>query len=302
MGSGILPDCVTNHGSIMGLDKDYHHGTPYEDRLCGVRCLAFLLNYNQTGNGFQRLKERQKHLSSQWKGGRQGTVNLSEMPLFEDMFDIDFDIWHHTLLSEWREAHRQDGPQFAWHSPQLCDECSCLLEKIPLWQLWAELRPTIQLETAPKKLRQCYRIWISRRILQNVSIHFQSFGRVWHRDSRGESTPPVAYHLWLWSYPGSNHRRTTYASLEMVTETRADLGQCGFQQPQIKKSQVLRECRCKRTDWGQNEIYWFHCWFGLPQCQTEMVICLERCGKANHYLQDQFGGKSGQWRLWCWCL
>ena len=77
----------------MGLDKDYHHGTPHEDKLCGVRCLAFHLNYNQTGNGFQRLEVGQKHLYSQWKGGRQGTVNLSEMPLFEDMFDIDVDIY-----------------------------------------------------------------------------------------------------------------------------------------------------------------------------------------------------------------
>ena len=89
MGSGLLPDYVTNHGSIVGLDKDEHHRTPYKDKHCGVRCLAFHLNYKQTGNGFRGLEERRKHLSMRWNHA----VNLTEMPLFEETFDIDVDIY-----------------------------------------------------------------------------------------------------------------------------------------------------------------------------------------------------------------
>ena len=89
MGSGLLPDYVTNHGSIVGLDKDKHHRTPYKDKLCGVRCLAFHLNSKETGNGFWGLEDRREQLSSRWNRA----VNLSEVPLFEETFNIDVDIY-----------------------------------------------------------------------------------------------------------------------------------------------------------------------------------------------------------------
>ena len=94
MGSGLLPDYVTNHGSIVGLDKDKHNRTPYQDKHCGVRCLAFHLNYKQTGNGFRGLEERREQLSMRWNR----VVNLSEVPLFEETFDINVDIY--TLCSD----------------------------------------------------------------------------------------------------------------------------------------------------------------------------------------------------------
>ena len=89
MGSGLLPDYVTNHGSIVGLDKDKHNRTPYKDKLCGVRCLAFHLNSKETGNGFCGLEERREQLSSRWNRA----VNLSEVPLFEETFNIDVNIY-----------------------------------------------------------------------------------------------------------------------------------------------------------------------------------------------------------------
>ena len=89
MGSGLLPDYVTNHGSIVGLDKEEHHRTPYKDKLCGVRCLAFHLNSKETGNGFRGLEERRQQLSVRWNR----VVNLTEVPRFEETFDIDVDIY-----------------------------------------------------------------------------------------------------------------------------------------------------------------------------------------------------------------
>ena len=89
MGSGLLPDYVTNHGSIVGLDKNEHHRTPYEDQHCGVRCLAFHWNSKETGNGFRGLEERRKQLSMRWNRA----VNLSEVPLFEETFNMDVDIY-----------------------------------------------------------------------------------------------------------------------------------------------------------------------------------------------------------------
>ena len=89
MGSGLLPDYVTNHGSIVGLDKEEHNRTPYKDKHCGVRCLAFHLNYKQTGNGFRGLEERRQQLSVRWNR----VVNLTEVPRFEETFDIDVDIY-----------------------------------------------------------------------------------------------------------------------------------------------------------------------------------------------------------------
>ena len=89
IGSGLLPDYVTNHGSIVGLDKEEHHRTPYKDQHCGVRCLAFHWNSNETGNGFRGLEERRKQLSMRWNHA----VNLSEVPLFEETFNIDVDIY-----------------------------------------------------------------------------------------------------------------------------------------------------------------------------------------------------------------
>ena len=89
MGQGALPDYVANHGSIIGLEKDRHHGTPHKDKLCGVRCLAFHLNYKQTGNGFRGLEERREQLCMRWNRA----VNLSEVPSFEETFDINVDIY-----------------------------------------------------------------------------------------------------------------------------------------------------------------------------------------------------------------
>ena len=89
MGSGLLPDYVTKHGSIVGLDKDKHNRTPYKDKLCGVRCLAFHLNSKEAGNGFRGLEDRREQLSSRWNRA----VNLSEVPLFEETFDINVDIY-----------------------------------------------------------------------------------------------------------------------------------------------------------------------------------------------------------------
>ena len=89
MGSGLLPDYVTNHGSIVGLDKQKHHQTPYQDQHCGVRCLVFHWNSKETRNGFRGLEERQKQLSMRWNRA----VNLSEVALFEETFNIDVDIY-----------------------------------------------------------------------------------------------------------------------------------------------------------------------------------------------------------------
>ena len=89
MGSGLLPDYVTNHRSIIGLDKDEHHRTPYQDKLCGVRCLAYHLNSKEAGNCFRGLEERREQLSARWNH----PLNLTEVPRFEEAFDINVDIY-----------------------------------------------------------------------------------------------------------------------------------------------------------------------------------------------------------------
>ena len=88
MGWGLSPDYVTNHGSIVGLDKEEHNRTPYQDQHCGVRCLAFHWNSKETGNSFRGLEERRKQLSMQWNSA----VNLTEVSRFEEKFNINVDI------------------------------------------------------------------------------------------------------------------------------------------------------------------------------------------------------------------
>ena len=89
MGWGLLPDYVTTHKSIVGLEKDKHYRTPYKDKLCGVRCLAYHLNSKETGNVFRDLEERWEQLSARWNHA----VNLTEVPRFEDTFHINVDIY-----------------------------------------------------------------------------------------------------------------------------------------------------------------------------------------------------------------
>ena len=90
LGSGELPDYIKDHQCIIGLDKDYHHGTLYKDKLCGVRCLAFHLNLKEKGDGYRGLETRTKTLKQQWE---PSGLDLLDVPQFEDTFDIDVDIY-----------------------------------------------------------------------------------------------------------------------------------------------------------------------------------------------------------------
>ena len=90
MGEGELPQYIKDNRSIVGLDKDYHHSTPYKDKLCGLRCLAFHLNLKDVGDGYKGLETRTQQLCQQWE---RRSVDLTEMPLFEEQFNINVDIY-----------------------------------------------------------------------------------------------------------------------------------------------------------------------------------------------------------------
>ena len=89
MGAGELPQFIKTHNCIVGLEKD-RHGSLYQDNLCGVRCLAFHLNFKETGDGYRGLEVRTKDLKQQW---RQGGLDLLRVPEFEDAFNISVDIY-----------------------------------------------------------------------------------------------------------------------------------------------------------------------------------------------------------------
>ena len=89
MGAGELPQFIKTHHCIIGLDKD-RMGKLYKDNLCGIRCLAFHLNFKETGDGYGGLGARTKELKQQW---RQGGLDLLRVPEFEDAFNISVDIY-----------------------------------------------------------------------------------------------------------------------------------------------------------------------------------------------------------------
>ena len=199
---------------------------------------------------------------------------------------------HRATLSERGKISKQNGSQFAWHPSQLRDERPCLLEKIPLRQLRAEFRSSESLESSPRELCQCYRVPISGRIPQNVTIHFRLSGRVRHRGPRGKSSLPLVYRVWLWSDPRSHHRRATYLSFEMVAKTRTHLSQCGFQCPRIRRSQVLRECRSQSTDREHDDIHGFHRGLSLRQCRIAMDVCNRRPGRSDRKIRAKVGKRT----------
>ena len=90
MGQGELPQYIKDNRSIAGLDKDRHHSTPYEDKLCGLRYLAFHLNLKDVGDGYKGLETRTQQLCQEWE---RTSVDLTEMPLFEEQFNINVDIY-----------------------------------------------------------------------------------------------------------------------------------------------------------------------------------------------------------------
>ena len=90
MGKGELPQYIKDNRSIVGLDKDYHNSTPYEDKLCGLRCLAFHLNLKDVGDGYKGLETRTQQLCQRWE---RRSVDLTEMLLFEEQFNINVDIY-----------------------------------------------------------------------------------------------------------------------------------------------------------------------------------------------------------------
>ena len=89
MRKGELPQYIKDNRSIVGLDKDRHNSTPYDDKFCGLRCLAFHLNLKDVGNGYNGLEIRTQELCHQWK---RKSVDLTEMSLFEDEFNINVDF------------------------------------------------------------------------------------------------------------------------------------------------------------------------------------------------------------------
>ena len=89
MGYGALPRYIKDHHCIVGLDKD-RHGTPYEDKLCGLRCLAFHHSLKDTGDGFRGLETRTKELKQQWE---YHGLDLLHLPQFEECFNINVDIY-----------------------------------------------------------------------------------------------------------------------------------------------------------------------------------------------------------------
>ena len=90
MGRGELPQYIKDNRSIAGLDKDTHNSTPYQDKLCGLRCLAFHLNRKDGRDGYKGLETRTQQLCQQWE---RRSVDLTEMPLFEEQFNINVDIY-----------------------------------------------------------------------------------------------------------------------------------------------------------------------------------------------------------------
>ena len=89
-GPGTLPDYIKDYRSILGLEKD-RHGTPYEDKSCGLRYLSFHLNLNNTGDGYRSLENRTKELEQQWQ---YHGLDLLHVPQFEDTFNISVDIFY----------------------------------------------------------------------------------------------------------------------------------------------------------------------------------------------------------------
>ena len=58
MGRGQLLWYIKNNRGIAGLDKDRHNSTPNDDKLYGLRCLAFHLNLKDVWDRYKDLETR----------------------------------------------------------------------------------------------------------------------------------------------------------------------------------------------------------------------------------------------------
>ena len=131
MGDGELVQYIKDNKSIVGLDKD-RHGTPYEDKLCGLRCLSFHQNLKNTGDGYQSMETRTKELKQQWE---YYGLDLLHVPQFEDTFNISVDIYSLCEARRWYPAISvKKCTRTRWSS-------TCMT---PIWAMCWMLLPTYE--------------------------------------------------------------------------------------------------------------------------------------------------------------
>ena len=247
MGSGALPRYIKGHNCIVGLDKD-RHGTPYEDKLCGLRCLAFHHSLKDTWDGFRGLETRTKVLKQQWE---YHGLDLLHLPQFEECFNINVDIYSlcedgAVIPRYFSEEVHQDKMVLNLYDTHLsyvtnvpaylqkyhCDCCGRNFRQLIDWKRHQGCCANATEYEFPGGFHK-----MSPSIFDRLDRLIQHHSPFW-----GTSLSLV-HCLWFWSHTVPCYQRTSHPTSQMAEKTLTYLGQCGFQCGWIWRSQMFRELR-----------------------------------------------------------
>ena len=88
----MLPEYITKNRHVVGLVKDEHHSTPYDDNLCLFRCLALHKGYN-----YHNINKPAKALLQTYQPGIHPKaflgVKMNELSKVEKVFRVNIEVW-----------------------------------------------------------------------------------------------------------------------------------------------------------------------------------------------------------------